>query len=54
MSKEELRVPCRNRRKNIDLASKVDVKEESSVKFSLVTQTEMPLSYEISSVILPA
>jgi hypothetical protein len=39
-------MPCRNRRKNIDLASKVDVEEESSAKLSPETRTKRPLSYE--------
>jgi hypothetical protein len=43
MSKEKLRVSCRNQGKNIDLASKVDVEEESSTKPSPATRTERPL-----------
>jgi hypothetical protein len=49
-SKEKLRVSCRNRRKNIDLASKVDVEEESSTKLSPATRMERPLPYKTSCV----
>jgi hypothetical protein len=47
-------VSCRNRRKNIDLTSKVDVEKESSAKLSPTTRTERPLSYETSCISLPA
>jgi hypothetical protein len=54
MSEEKLRVSCRNRQKNIDLASKINVEKESSAKLSQMKCTEKPLPYEMSIVSLLA